>query len=138
MFFQCPKCKRNWQYPIEKCPECFLDLERQPQKKIKVIGVSKINIPTIFHQKVPYFVLLLEDENGNKWVQKSIREYKVGDEFKIELTQDKDAVAIWRIKYDISEAIEKVIEFLGGINVNQGFKVLILPTLTSPVHSYFA
>jgi len=55
-FFQCPKCKRIWQYPIEKCPDCFLALERMKSKKAKVIGGGKTTIPSIFHQKVPYFV----------------------------------------------------------------------------------
>ena len=138
MFYQCPKCKKIWQYPIEKCPECFLNLERMKSEKIKVIGVSKVNIPTLFHPKVPYFVLVLKDENGNKWVQKSIKEYKIGDVIKYETSHDKSAVAIWRIKYDVLEGIEKVIELIGGFDVNQNSKILILPTLDAPVHPHLA
>ena len=158
MFYQCLKCKKVWQYPIEKCPECFLKLERLSSEKIKVIGVSKVNISTIFHQKVPYFVLLLEDEKGNKWVQKSIKEYKISEEWtpldnkhlmgqdknlpRTELALVRGAVALWRIKYDILEAIENVVELLGGLTPNQkswwGAKILILPTLISPKHPYFA
>jgi hypothetical protein len=138
MFYRCPKCKGVWQYPIEKCPDCFLELARIEAKSIKVIGVSRVEIPTLLHPKVPYFVLVLEDERGNKWVQKSIKEYKIGEEFKIEKTKDKEAVAIWRIKYDILEGIEKVIELIGGIEVNEKTKILILPTLISPKHPYFA
>ena len=139
-FYQCSKCKRIWQYPIEKCPECFLKLERMSSNKIKVIGISKVTIPTLFHPKVPYFVLVLEDEKGNKWVQKSVKEYKIGDDFSIqkELISFKDAVAIWRIKYDILEGIEKVVELVGGIKVNPNAKILILPTLISAKHPYFA
>ena len=136
--YQCLKCQNVWQYPIEKCPECFLELERVKSEKIKVIGVSKVTIPTMFHPKVPYFVLLLEDENGNKWVQKSIKEYKIGDEFWTEATTDKNAVAVWRIKYDILEGIERVVELIGGIDINQSSKILILPTLVSAKHPYFA
>ena len=138
MFYQCPKCKKIWQYPIEKCPNCFLGLERLLTKTVKVIGVSKVNIPTLLHPKVPYFVLVLEDEKGNKWAQKSIKEYKIGDVVEYELTQDKNAVAIWRIKYDIFEVIEKVIELLGGLEINPQTKILILPTLISPKHPYLA
>ena len=138
MFYQCPKCKKIWQYPIEKCPNCFLGLERLLTKTVKVIGVSKVNIPTLLHPKVPYFVLVLEDEKGNKWAQKSIKEYKIGDVVEYESTQDKNAVAIWRIKYDIFEAIEKVIELLGGLEINPQTKILILPTLISPKHPYLA
>jgi uncharacterized protein (DUF362 family) len=138
MFFQCPKCKRVWQYPIERCPDCFSDLERIKSEKIKVIGISKVTIPTIFHQKTPYFVLVLEDEKGNKWAQKSIKEYKIGDLFKVEPCTNKNAVAIWRIKYDILEGIEKVIELIGGLDINQNSKILVLPTLNAPVHPHFA
>ena len=141
-FYQCPKCKKTWQYPIEKCPNCFLKLEKLRSTKIRVAGISKVQIPTMFHPKTPYFVLLLEDENGNKWVQKSVKEYEIGDEFKIETSKDKNAVAIWRIKYDILETIEKVIELLDGITPHQkswwGAKILILPTLISPKHPYLA
>jgi len=138
MFYQCPKCKKIWQYPIEKCPNCFLALERLLAKTVKVIGVSKVNIPTLLHPKVPYFVLVLEDEKGNKWAQKSIKEYKIGDVVEYESSRDKNAVAIWRIKYDILEAIEKVIELLGGLEINPQTKILILPTLISPKHPYLA
>jgi len=149
-FYQCPKCKKIWQYPIEKCPNCFLGLEKLLTKEAKVIGVSKVNIPTLLHPKVPYFVLLLEDENSNRWVQKftpyrnevsgagSIKEYKIGDVIGYETSQDKNAVAVWRIKYDILEAMEKVIELLGGLKINSQTRILILPTLVSPKHPYLA
>ena len=113
-------------------------LERMKSKKVKVIGVSRTNIPTMFHPKTPYFVLILEDENNNKWTWKSVKEYQIGEEFKIETAADSSAVAIWRIKYDILEGIEKVIELSGGIDFNQNSKILILPTLVSPRHPYFA
>lgn len=136
MFYQCPKCKRIWQYTIEKCPDCFLELKDLESNRAKVIGVSKVAIPTIFHQKVPYFVLLLEDEKGNKWARKSIKEYKIEEEFKTKTNGDKNTVAIWRVKYDILQSIEKTIQILGGLNLKKNSKVLILPTLVSPSHPY--
>jgi len=137
-FYHCPNCKKIWQYPIEKCPDCFLNLERIKSKKIKVIGVSKVQIPTMFHPKTPYFVLLLEDENGNKWIQKSVKEYKIGgNEFETEVKRnDENAVSIWRVKYDILEAVEKVIDLLGGLKIDPQTKILILPTLISATHPY--
>lgn len=136
MFYQCPKCKRVWQYLIEKCPHCFLDLEKMRAERVKVAAVSNVVIPSILHPKVPYFVLLLEDDKGNKWVQKSVKEYKIGDDFETQKNLNKEAVAVWRVKYDILEAIEKVIELLGGIKINSQTKILILPTLISPKHPY--
>jgi hypothetical protein len=134
-FYSCPKCKRVWQYPIEKCPDCFLNLERMKSKKIKVIGGGKTVIPSIFHQKVPYFVYVLEDENKNRWIQKSAKELKIGEEIEIEKVENKEAVAIWRIKYDFLEAIEKVSEIL-NLNLEKNFKILILPTLIKDSHPY--
>ncbi len=112
-------------------------LDKMSSTKAKVTGVSKTNIPTLLHPKTPYFVLLLEDENGNKWVQKSAKEYKIGDDFKFETSQDKKSVAIFKVKYDISEAIRKVIDLIGGIQISQTSKILILPSLISPKHPYF-
>lgn len=103
-----------------------------------MIGVSKVTFPTVLHPKVPYFVLVLEDENRNRWVQKSKKEYKIGDEFKIEKREDKDMVVIWRIKYDIEAAIEIILSLTSPLKVNQDTKILILPTLISPKHPYFA
>jgi len=156
MFYQCPKCKNIWQYPIEKCPNCFLGLEKLLTKTAKVIGISKVNIPTPLHPKVPYFVLVLEDEKGNKWAYKSLKEYKIGEEFIPEVSQDKNTVAVWRIKYDILEAITNSIELLGGamrtpsssspslpsearcLKIDSQTKILVLPTLIAPKHPYLA
>jgi uncharacterized protein (DUF362 family) len=136
MFYFCKKCKRTWQYPLEKCPECSLKLERSESKNLKVIGISRVLIPSPMHPKVPYFVLLLEDENGNKFVQKSMKEYKIGDRFEIEKSENKNSVAIWRVKYDLYEAISKVIWLLGGLKIDQNKKILILPTLVSVCHPH--
>jgi uncharacterized OB-fold protein len=137
-YFYCPKCKETWPYPIEKCPHCFEKIQREEQgKKIKVLSVCKVQIPTFLHEKTPYFVLLLEDEKGHRWVQKSEKEYKVGDEFLLEKAKDKkNSVVLWRIKYDFYQAIEKIFDLL-SIDVLADFKILILPTLETPVHPYF-
>jgi len=140
MFYQCPKCKKTWQYPIEKCPDCFEFLERMESKKIKVAGISKISVISMAHIKTPYFTLVLEDEFGNKWAQKSFQSYEIGQEFSWAGagSKDPDAVAVWRIKYDLLEAIEKNIDFLGGLKIEPETKILILPTLNSPKHPYFS
>lgn len=131
-FYQCPRCKRVWQYPIKKCPYCFLNLEKLDSKEIKVIGVSKVNIPTILHPQIPYYVLLLEDDKGNRWVHKSVRKYEIGDKFETDTSSNDNSVAIFRVKYDISVAIEQTIKALGGLKINAEKNILILPTLVSP------
>ncbi len=140
MFYQCPQCKKTWQYPVGKCPDCFRKLERINEgERIKVIGVSKVSIPTILHPQVPYFVLVLEDENKNHWTFKSIKEYGIGDDFEIKSLPGEDTVSIWRAKYDILEAVERTVSLLrpGGLNLDRDSKILVLPTLISAQHPYF-
>lgn len=134
-FFKCKKCKKIWHYPIDKCPECFSELERIKSKKAKVIEVLENKIPSLSHPNVPYFILLLEDENGNKWIQKSNRKYKIGEEFKIEVAENKNGVCIWRVKYDFFEVLERMFEIF-RVKLEKGSKVLILPTLEKASHPY--
>lgn len=135
-FFKCQKCKKIWQYPIKKCPECFQGLERIKTTETKVIGTAKVSIPSIFHSQVPYYVLVLEDENKNRWIKKVKKAYKIGDEFKTDKQFSKETVAVFRIKYDLLETIEKTINCL-EINVKPNSKILILPTLEKASHPYF-
>ena len=137
MFYQCPNCKNTWQYPVEKCLNCFQKPKPIESKSFKVIGVSRVIIPSTMHAKTPYYVLALENENGQELVQKSIKEYKIGDEYEIKTSNDRCSVAIWRVKYDMPEAIGKVISLIGGVKVNENSKILILPTLVSVSHPYF-
>lgn len=136
-FYQCPKCKRRWEYPLAECPYCFAPPDKIEGKVVKVSGAVKVAIPTLFHPNVPYFVLALEDELGNMWGYKSEKEYKIGDEFKIEANNDPAAVAVWRVKYDVGEAIGKALELAGGANIGAGSKAVVLPTLASSSHAYF-
>jgi hypothetical protein len=99
--------------------------------------VVKVAIPTLFHPNVPYYVLVLEDETGNMWGYKSEKEYKVGDEFTVEPNNDPAAVGIWRVKYDINEALEKALELIGGVNIGADSKIVVMPTMAASTHSYF-
>ena len=136
-FYQCRKCKRTWQYLLPLCPYCFEELKEMEAEKAHVISISKVNIPTLFHPNVPYFILLLQDNNGNIWAHKSLKEYKEGDEFKTETGFNKDAVAVWRVKYNLLEAVKKAFDLLGNTKLGVDSKVLILPSLDAPTHYYF-
>ena len=134
-FYQCLQCKRRWEYPLAECPYCFAPPEKMKNGNARVVGSIKVAIPTLLHPNVPYYILLLRDEAGNTWGHKSEIEYQTGDELKFE--PNAGAVAIWRVKYDIREGIEKVLELAGGINVGKGSKIVVLPTLAKPSHGYF-
>ncbi|MDD5098352.1 MAG: DUF362 domain-containing protein [Candidatus Pacebacteria bacterium] len=135
LYFECPKCKRIWQYPIDMCPFCIIEVERKKGEKSKVIGSSKVVIGSLNHKKVPYYGLLLEDEKGNRWAHKSMNDVKIGDE--IQCNVNKDAISIWRIKYDQLEAIEEINKLLDFLPNKKDLKVLIIPQINVPNYSYF-
>ncbi len=136
MFYKCPQCNKVWQFPVKKCPECFVDVEKQLSNNIKVISVSKVNVPTLQHPQVPFYVLVLEDENKNKWNFKSAKEYHEGDNFKISQIKSKDDVAVWSYKYDYLETFQYLDYILNTIEITPETKILILPSLYSAKHPY--
>ncbi len=134
MFYKCLKCNKTWPYNIKKCPFCFEEIIKVQSNEMKILACSKINIPTLLHPKVPYFTLLVEDENNNKYAYKSSTEKKIGE--KITYNKEDNAVAIWRKKYDSEEAIRKTLDLINN-PIQENIKILILPTLISPNHEYF-
>jgi hypothetical protein len=135
-FFVCPNCERVWGYKIEKCPFCFVELRREKWKKARVKCIAQTTIPSLFHQKVPYWVLILETENGRKFLQKSAKSYEIDEIFEIENPKNKkEAVLIWRKKYDFFEPIEKIFEAF-EINLKSDQKILILPTVKKDSHPH--
>lgn len=136
MFYKCPKCDKRWQFPVPQCPDCFETLEKMTSNNIRVIGCTKVGIPSLTHPKVPFYILLLEDEHGNKWSYKSQKEYKENDVFVLDTAKSKDAVAIWTWKYDIFESLEKFEYLLNGFVINEKTTILVLPRLASDKHPY--
>lgn len=136
--YKCSKCNRVWQHPVKTCPYCMIELEREKSfYSAKVLAVSKVLIPSLLHPKVPYYSLLLEDEGGVKYAYKSSEKKKAGDIIEFSPNRDKDAVAIWRINYDILDGVEAISTLVGGLDINKDSNVLILPTLNTPNHAYF-
>jgi len=135
IYYQCPKCQRIWQYPIDECPYCLVPMERKQGNNAKVVGSSKITISSLNHKKLPYWGIILEDDKGNKWPQKSMTEKNVGDE--ITYTANENAISIWRVKYDQLTAIEETNKLLNFLPNKEELKVLIVPQLDSPNYSYF-
>ncbi|MCL5072438.1 MAG: hypothetical protein M1308_16335 [Actinobacteria bacterium] len=47
--------------------------------KYKVKGITEVYIPSIDHLDVPYYILLLEDENNKLYIKKTHMEYSIGE-----------------------------------------------------------
>ena len=79
--WKCNSCNKIWIYPIKKCLYCKGAIERFKVTPKKIIGVTKVNVPSPLHPIVPYNVILLEDEQGNRLPRKTMKQYRVGEEF---------------------------------------------------------
>ncbi|MBU0614715.1 MAG: DUF362 domain-containing protein [Nanoarchaeota archaeon] len=136
--WKCKKCDKKWIYPVDRCIYCGEPIEIEVGTKTKVMGVTKISIPSPEHPIIPYYTLILEDEHGNKMPKKVMNEYKIGDEFKWEASDDENAVSIIKIKYDHEFAVKKAIELVGGLKLDENTKVLIKPNIMTAAYSYYA
>ncbi len=132
----CEKCNKKWIHPVDTCLYCNGKTKKQVGKKTKVIGCTRVSVPNPLHPIVPYTVLILEDEHGNKMPKKTIKEYKIGDVYKDVPDSSESAVSAVKIKYDYYEAVKEAIELIGGINADSSKKVLIKPNLSIPGHHY--
>jgi uncharacterized protein (DUF362 family)/uncharacterized OB-fold protein len=134
----CEKDNKKWLYPVEKCIYCKGPVIRQVSKKAKVIGITKVNIPSPLHPITPYNVILLEDEFHNRMPKKTMKDYKIGDTYELEKAKADDAVIITKVKYDLGEALESSLELLNSFEIVKGDKVLIKPCIIEPAYTYQA
>lgn len=132
----CEKCKKKWIYPIEKCVYCKGNITKQKGTKIKVIGVTKVFIPSPMHPIIPYNILLLQDEFGNRLPKKIMKEYRIGDLYTEQKAKTKDAVSIVKIKYDIYESIKEACELVNSLELSAEDKVLIKPSIITSAYPY--
>ena len=134
----CEKDSKKWMYPIQKCVYCKGPIKKQISRKAKVIGITKVNIPSPMHPIIPYNVILLEDEHGNRMPKKTMKDYKIGDEYRIEKAKDDGAVIAAKIKYDVYEALKSSLELLNSFDIGENDRVLIKPSIIEPAYGYTA
>ena len=79
MSYYCENCDKYWNYPIKKCIFCRNNVCEVIETKYRVIGFTEVYIPSVGNEKVPYYIYLLEDEKGNKIIQKSFDNYEIGE-----------------------------------------------------------
>ncbi len=135
--WKCNNCNITWIYPVKKCVHCKGIVVKDKTSKMKVIGITKVTIPSPMHPIVPYNVMLLEDEHGNRMPRKTMKDYRVGDDFIEEKALSKEAVSIVKIKYDIYDAIEHSLELI-NFDINEDSKVLLKPSIIFPAYPYQA
>lgn len=133
--WKCDTCNKVWIYPIKKCFYCKDKITRIESKPKKVIGITKVVVPSPLHPIVPYNVMLLEDEFGNRLPRKTMKKFNVGDDFEEPVAQTADAVSIVKVKYDVYDAVKNAFEL---INYAPGpdDKILLKPNIESAAYPY--
>ncbi|MBI2655781.1 DUF362 domain-containing protein [Candidatus Woesearchaeota archaeon] len=134
----CEKCSKRWIYPIEKCVYCKGPVIKQKGTNLKVIGITKVTIPSPMHPIIPYNIILLQDEHGNRLPKKTMKEYKIGDNYTEQKAKSDDAVSIIKVKYDIYEAIKESLELLNSIEIGPNDRILIKPSIVTAAYQYQA
>lgn len=134
----CEKDNKKWIYPVEKCIYCKGHVKKQVSRKAKIIGITKVNIPSPLHPITPYNVILLEDEHGNRMPKKTMKDYNIGDKYTINKAKTDSAVIITKIKYDLGDALNASLELLNSFDLGNENKVLIKPCIIEPAYPYQA
>lgn len=110
------------------------NVQKEVSKKFKVIGVSRVNIPSPYHPIIPYNVLMLEDEFGNRMPKKTMKDFRIGDSYEFQSGE----VSVVKQKYDIYEAVKLSLELIPDFVVNGDSKILIKPSVISAMYAYLA
>jgi len=134
----CEKDNKKWIYPIEKCIYCKGPVTKQKSRKAKIIGLTKVNIPSPMHPIIPYNVILLEDKYGNRMPKKTMKNHKIGDEYVFEKAKTDGAVVVTKIKYDLMEALKESLDLLKSYDIGENDRVLIKPSIIEPAYGYQA
>lgn len=79
MIWECKICAKQWRHAVDRCLFCGGDVYTIRSKKFTVIGATEVFVPSVEHEAVPYYSLLLEDEQGHKLIKKTFDEYDIGD-----------------------------------------------------------
>jgi uncharacterized protein (DUF362 family) len=134
----CDKDNKKWLYPISTCIYCKGPIKKQISKTAKIIGITKVNIPSPMHPIIPYNIVLLEDEYGNRMPKKTMKNYRIGDTFAIEKAKTDSAVIITKVKYYLNDAVKDSLDLLTSLDLEKEDKVLITPCLLEPAYPYQA
>ncbi len=98
-------------------------------KQFLVKGITKVFVPSASHIKVPYYVLLLEDENQQIHLKKTFKEHKLGEKIEEKSYTEGNVVAVSSVGYSVIDATKRVINLIGGFDFKQDAKIVIKPNI---------
>jgi 3-hydroxybutyryl-CoA dehydrogenase len=77
--YHCPDCDRRYAYELDECTFCRVPLKREEPSSATVLAVTRVDVPSLGHEDVPYWCLLVRDENGCQAIEKRDVAVNVGE-----------------------------------------------------------
>jgi len=62
--YRCAACGRHYAYELDVCTYCRVPLEHTPGGTASVLAVTRVDVPSLGHEDVPYWCALVRDESG--------------------------------------------------------------------------
>jgi len=95
MVWKCPTCKFKWKHPTDKCIKCKDKTILIQHSNFKIVGITKVSVASPDHSNIPYYILLLKDNQNNFLINKTFKKYKLGQIIKKDTEREnKRAVGI--------------------------------------------
>jgi uncharacterized protein (DUF362 family) len=129
MMWRCKNCDKKWAYPVDKCIFCGQGVESTISSKLTVRGITQVFVPSTDHKKIPYYNLLLEDEDGNLQIKKTFKKFNLGQRYDEAIAATGTVVAVSSVGYSVTEATKRALMLIGGIKVKPIDKILIKPNI---------
>ncbi len=76
---RCPSCDLVWRQPVSTCVRCGGPLTDSEPTRLRVLHVTKVEVPSLTCREVPYYCVLAEDDEGRHFVRKSSHPNCPGD-----------------------------------------------------------
>jgi 3-hydroxybutyryl-CoA dehydrogenase len=79
MVYRCPACRLEWHHKVSTCVKCGGPLSPTSADQVRVLLATKVEVPSVAHEEVPYYCLLVEDAEGRHSMRKSREPRAPGD-----------------------------------------------------------
>ncbi len=80
MCHRCPDCGRSYAYALDECSFCRVPLAEHRVLRATVLAVTRVDVPSLGHEEVPYWCALVRDDAGCQAIVKRDVAANVGDE----------------------------------------------------------
>jgi len=81
MVHRCPSCELEWHRSLGVCIRCRGPLQKVEAKHFRVVQSTRVEVPSAAHEDVPYYCLLVRDDEGRHYIRKSRQPLAPGDVF---------------------------------------------------------